>query len=108
MTNLSQLRPRRQISRLRGGSPSIFISNILMEPSEGWIHFIVFITFPCLQGSDVDDEDMTELLNDTRILKKLKKGQISEEDFEKQITSGTKSKHKTEEPSLGGSGDEDV
>ncbi|XP_031157109.1 ATP-dependent RNA helicase DDX55 [Sander lucioperca] len=60
------------------------------------------------EGSDVDDEDMTELLNDTRILKKLKKGQISEEDFEKQITSGTKSKHKTEEPSLGGSGDEDV
>uniref|UniRef100_A0A8C9ZM51 ATP-dependent RNA helicase n=1 Tax=Sander lucioperca TaxID=283035 RepID=A0A8C9ZM51_SANLU len=52
------------------------------------------------EGSDVDDEDMTELLNDTRILKKLKKGQISEEDFEKQITSGTKSKHKTEEPSL--------
>uniref|UniRef100_A0A8C9ZI70 ATP-dependent RNA helicase n=1 Tax=Sander lucioperca TaxID=283035 RepID=A0A8C9ZI70_SANLU len=51
------------------------------------------------EGSDVDDEDMTELLNDTRILKKLKKGQISEEDFEKQITSGTKSKHKTEEPS---------
>ena len=51
---------------------------------------------------------MTELLNDTRILKKLKKGQISEEDFEKQITSGTKSKHKTEEPSLDGSGDEDV
>uniref|UniRef100_A0A8C9ZNN6 ATP-dependent RNA helicase n=1 Tax=Sander lucioperca TaxID=283035 RepID=A0A8C9ZNN6_SANLU len=39
------------------------------------------------EGSDVDDEDMTELLNDTRILKKLKKGQISEEDFEKQITS---------------------
>ncbi|KAF1377865.1 hypothetical protein PFLUV_G00205180 [Perca fluviatilis] len=60
------------------------------------------------EGSDVDDEDMTELLNDTRILKKLKKGQISEEDFEKQITSGTKSKHKTEEPSLDGSGDEDV
>uniref|UniRef100_A0A4W6DET4 ATP-dependent RNA helicase n=1 Tax=Lates calcarifer TaxID=8187 RepID=A0A4W6DET4_LATCA len=39
------------------------------------------------EGSDVDDEDMNELLNDTRLLKKLKKGQISEEDFEKQITS---------------------
>ncbi|XP_078127328.1 ATP-dependent RNA helicase DDX55 [Sander vitreus] len=60
------------------------------------------------EGSDVDDEDMTELLNDTRILKKLKRGQISEEDFEKQITSGTKSKHKTEEPSLDGPEDEDV
>uniref|UniRef100_A0A7N6F6Q8 ATP-dependent RNA helicase n=1 Tax=Anabas testudineus TaxID=64144 RepID=A0A7N6F6Q8_ANATE len=40
------------------------------------------------EGSDVDDEDMKELLNDTRLLKKLKKGQISEEDFEKQITAG--------------------
>lgn len=49
----------------------------------------------CLQGSDVDEEDMKELLNDTRLLKKLKKGQISEEDFEKQITSEPKSKHKT-------------
>uniref|UniRef100_A0A4W6DDU0 ATP-dependent RNA helicase n=1 Tax=Lates calcarifer TaxID=8187 RepID=A0A4W6DDU0_LATCA len=42
------------------------------------------------EGSDVDDEDMNELLNDTRLLKKLKKGQISEEDFEKQITINTK------------------
>ncbi|XP_068561752.1 LOW QUALITY PROTEIN: ATP-dependent RNA helicase DDX55 [Cebidichthys violaceus] len=41
------------------------------------------------EGSDIEDEDMNELLNDTRILKRLKKGQISEEDFEKQITSGT-------------------
>ncbi|XP_054468289.1 ATP-dependent RNA helicase DDX55 [Anoplopoma fimbria] len=45
------------------------------------------------EGSDVEDEDMKELLNDHRILKRLKKGQISEEDFEKQITSGTMSKH---------------
>lgn len=38
---------------------------------------------------------MNELLSDTRLLKKLKKGQISEEDFESQITShGPKSKHK--------------
>lgn len=51
-----------------------------------------------LQDSDVDDEDLKELLDDTRLLKKLKKGQISEEDFEQQITSGAKSKHKTEEP----------
>ncbi|XP_053196593.1 ATP-dependent RNA helicase DDX55 [Scomber japonicus] len=56
-------------------------------------------------GSDVDNEDMKEILNDTRILKKLKKGQISEEDFEKQITRGPKSKHKKTEE---GSGEEDV
>ncbi|XP_008285566.1 ATP-dependent RNA helicase DDX55 [Stegastes partitus] len=49
------------------------------------------------EGSDVEDEDMKELLNDTRLLKKLKKGQISEEDFETQITSGPKSKHKSDE-----------
>ncbi|CAI5667616.1 ATP-dependent RNA helicase DDX55 [Oreochromis niloticus] len=50
------------------------------------------------EDSDVDDEDLKELLDDTRLLKKLKKGQISEEDFEQQITSGAKSKDKTEEP----------
>ncbi|KAM9841026.1 ATP-dependent RNA helicase DDX55 isoform 2-T2 [Aulostomus maculatus] len=44
------------------------------------------------ENSDADDEDLNELLNDTRLLKKLKKGQISEEDFETQITRG---KHKT-------------
>uniref|UniRef100_A0A3B4VQB3 ATP-dependent RNA helicase n=1 Tax=Seriola dumerili TaxID=41447 RepID=A0A3B4VQB3_SERDU len=49
------------------------------------------------EDSDVDNEDMKELLNDTRLLKKLKKGQISEEAFEKQLTTGPKSKHKTEE-----------
>lgn len=38
------------------------------------------------QGSDIDQEDLNELLNDTRLLKKLKKGQISAEDFDKQIT----------------------
>ncbi|XP_061589964.1 ATP-dependent RNA helicase DDX55 [Cololabis saira] len=42
------------------------------------------------EGSDVDDEDMKELLNDTRLLKKLKKGHITEEDFEQQITSKPK------------------
>ncbi|XP_042250711.1 ATP-dependent RNA helicase DDX55 [Thunnus maccoyii] len=57
------------------------------------------------EGSDIDDEDMNEILNDTRLLKKLKKGRISEEDFEKQIT---KSKHKTEGPSHDGSDAEDV
>uniref|UniRef100_A0AAQ4QG80 ATP-dependent RNA helicase n=1 Tax=Gasterosteus aculeatus aculeatus TaxID=481459 RepID=A0AAQ4QG80_GASAC len=44
------------------------------------------------EGSDVEDEDMKELLNDTRILKRLKKGKISEEDFEKQITTKPKNK----------------
>ncbi|XP_059213458.1 ATP-dependent RNA helicase DDX55 [Centropristis striata] len=53
--------------------------------------------------SEDEDEDMKELLEDTRLLKKLKKGQISEEDFEKQITSGPK--HQTEAPS---GGDEDA
>ncbi|KAM9735563.1 ATP-dependent RNA helicase DDX55 [Menidia menidia] len=43
------------------------------------------------EGSDVDEEDLTELLNDTRLLKRLKKGQITEQDFEQQIT---QSKHK--------------
>uniref|UniRef100_A0A3B4XDQ6 ATP-dependent RNA helicase n=1 Tax=Seriola lalandi dorsalis TaxID=1841481 RepID=A0A3B4XDQ6_SERLL len=52
------------------------------------------------EDSDVDNEDMKELVNDTRLLKKLKKGQISEEDFEKQLTTGPKSKHKTEGPAL--------
>lgn len=36
------------------------------------------------EGSD-EDEDLKELLNDTRLLKKLKKGKISEEDFDKQV-----------------------
>lgn len=45
-----------------------------------------FVVCVDLQGSDIDQEDLKELLNDTRLLKKLKKGQISAEDFEKQIT----------------------
>ena len=57
----------------------------------------------CLQDCDMDDEDMKELLSDTRLLKKLKRGQISEEDFETQITSLPKSKNKTEGPPLDGS-----
>uniref|UniRef100_A0A8C7CU74 ATP-dependent RNA helicase n=1 Tax=Oncorhynchus kisutch TaxID=8019 RepID=A0A8C7CU74_ONCKI len=47
------------------------------------------------EGSEMDDEDMKELLKDTRLLKRLKKGQISEEDFEKQVTAGPKSQRKT-------------
>uniref|UniRef100_A0A8D0L8I7 ATP-dependent RNA helicase n=1 Tax=Sphenodon punctatus TaxID=8508 RepID=A0A8D0L8I7_SPHPU len=39
------------------------------------------------EGSDVDDEDMEELLKDTRLLKRLKKGKISEEEFEKNLLS---------------------
>lgn len=45
------------------------------------------LCFNCPQGSDIDDEDMEELLNDTRLLKRLKKGKISEEEFEKRLTS---------------------
>ncbi|XP_024901307.1 ATP-dependent RNA helicase DDX55 isoform X1 [Pteropus alecto] len=43
------------------------------------------------EGSDIEDEDMEELLNDTRLLKKFKKGKITEEEFEKGLlTSGKK------------------
>uniref|UniRef100_A0A6Q2ZGL9 ATP-dependent RNA helicase n=1 Tax=Esox lucius TaxID=8010 RepID=A0A6Q2ZGL9_ESOLU len=51
------------------------------------------------EGSDMDDEDMKELLKDTRLLKRLKKGQISEEDFEEQLTGGQKNQRKTAGPS---------
>ncbi|XP_020511065.2 ATP-dependent RNA helicase DDX55 [Labrus bergylta] len=54
------------------------------------------------EDSDIEDVDMAELLNDTRLLKKLKKGKISEEDFENRVTSGPKSKHKTEAASCDG------
>lgn len=52
-----------------------------------------------LQGSDIDEEDLQELLKDTRLLKKLKKGKISAEDFEKEVT--TKQKTKPAGPSDG-------
>ncbi|KAK3521843.1 hypothetical protein QTP70_018575 [Hemibagrus guttatus] len=57
------------------------------------------------EGSDVDDEDIDELLSDTRLLKKLKKGKISEEDFEKQLSSGRNSKQKRAGPSYEDSAD---
>ncbi|KAM4808738.1 ATP-dependent RNA helicase DDX55 [Rhinophrynus dorsalis] len=38
------------------------------------------------EGSDLDEEDVDELLRDTRLLKRLKKGKITEEEFEKQVT----------------------
>ncbi|CAL8278402.1 unnamed protein product [Merluccius merluccius] len=50
------------------------------------------------EGSDGEDEDLKELLNDTRLLKKLKKGKISEEDFEKQITEVPKNAAQTGSP----------
>ncbi|KAK2489645.1 hypothetical protein MC885_017467 [Smutsia gigantea] len=41
------------------------------------------------EGSGIEDEDMEELLNDTRLLKKFNKGKITEEEFEKGLlTSG--------------------
>ncbi|KAM6317972.1 ATP-dependent RNA helicase DDX55 isoform 1-T2 [Podargus strigoides] len=49
----------------------------------------------CEEGSDIEDEDMEELLNDTRLLKRLKKGKISEEEFEKRLT-GSQSRLKAE------------
>ncbi|KAM4827323.1 ATP-dependent RNA helicase DDX55 [Thomomys bottae] len=42
------------------------------------------------EGSDIEDEDMEELLNDTRLLKKLKKGKITEEEFEKGLLTSSK------------------
>ncbi|XP_055003603.1 ATP-dependent RNA helicase DDX55 isoform X1 [Sorex araneus] len=42
------------------------------------------------EGSDMDEEDMEELLNDTRLLKKFKKGKITEAEFEKGLLSGGK------------------
>nr|XP_020511065.1 ATP-dependent RNA helicase DDX55 [Labrus bergylta] len=59
------------------------------------------------EDSDIEDVDMAELLNDTRLLKKLKKGKISEEDFENRVTSGPKSKHKTEAASRDGPEEEE-
>ena len=67
------------------------------------------------QGSDVDEEDVRELLSDTRLLKedvrellsdtrllkKLKKGKISEEDFEKQLTAGQRPRDRAKGPSTG-------
>lgn len=67
-----------------------------------------FVFYVELQGSDIDEEDLKELLNDTRLLKKLKKGQISAEDFEKQITTEQKMKQKAAGPSHDGSKDDDV
>ncbi|KAI4882326.1 hypothetical protein NFI96_017499, partial [Prochilodus magdalenae] len=60
------------------------------------------------EGSDLDDEDMNELLSDTRVLKKLKKGKITEEDFDKHISAAGSSKHKRAGPSQeSSSGEED-
>lgn len=75
---------------------------------ENWVWEWAFVCCCVdLQGSDVDEEDLKELLNDTRLLKKLKKGQISAEDFDKQITTEQKKKEKAAGPSQDGSKDED-
>ncbi|KAG7247606.1 hypothetical protein CRUP_020088 [Coryphaenoides rupestris] len=58
-------------------------------------------------GSDGEDEDLKELLNDTRLLKKLKKGKISEEDFEKQVTDVPKNSTQTGSPQASNSGEND-
>ncbi|KAI5624386.1 ATP-dependent RNA helicase DDX55 [Silurus asotus] len=59
------------------------------------------------EGSDVDDEDIDELLTDTRLLKKLKKGKISEDDFDKQIKAERNSKPNRAGPSHEDSADGD-
>jgi len=58
-------------------------------------HFCLSSPIARLQGSDGEDEDLKELLNDTRLLKKLKKGKITEEDFEKQVTDVPKNSTQT-------------
>ncbi|KAM9055796.1 ATP-dependent RNA helicase DDX55 isoform 2-T2 [Megaptera novaeangliae] len=57
------------------------------------------------EGSDIEDEDTEELLNDTRLLKKFKKGKITEEEFEKGLLTSGKRSVKTAD--LGISGLED-
>ncbi|XP_075885693.1 ATP-dependent RNA helicase DDX55 [Nelusetta ayraudi] len=59
------------------------------------------------EDSDRDDEDMKELLNDARLLKRLKKGKINEEDFEREVTGKLKGKQGAAEPA-DNSADEDV
>ncbi|XP_064128173.1 ATP-dependent RNA helicase DDX55 isoform X4 [Loxodonta africana] len=48
------------------------------------------------EGSDIEDEDMEELLNDTRLLKKFKRGKITEEEFEKHLLTSGKRTVKTD------------
>lgn len=47
------------------------------------------------QGSDLEDEDMEELLNDTRLLKKFKKGRITEEELEKGLLTSARGSIRT-------------
>uniref|UniRef100_A0A2K6EPU6 ATP-dependent RNA helicase n=1 Tax=Propithecus coquereli TaxID=379532 RepID=A0A2K6EPU6_PROCO len=47
------------------------------------------------EGSDIEDEDMEELLNDTRLLKRFKKGKITKEEFEKGLLTSGKRTIKT-------------
>ncbi|XP_054450369.1 ATP-dependent RNA helicase DDX55 [Pteronotus mesoamericanus] len=47
------------------------------------------------KGSDIEDEDVEELLNDTRLLKKFKKGKITEEEFDKGLLTSAKRPLKT-------------
>ncbi|XP_066116847.1 ATP-dependent RNA helicase DDX55 isoform X3 [Saccopteryx bilineata] len=48
------------------------------------------------EDSDIEDEDMEELLNDTRLLKKFKKGKITEEEFEKGLLTSAKRSSRTD------------
>lgn len=75
---------------------------------EAGLEMSFFFCCVALQGSEIDQEDLEELLNDTRLLKKLKKGQISAEDFDKQIATEQKKKEKPAGPSHEDSEDEAV
>ncbi|KAM6165190.1 ATP-dependent RNA helicase DDX55 isoform 2-T2 [Erethizon dorsatum] len=52
------------------------------------------------EGPDIEDEDMEELLNDTRLLKRLKKGKITEDEFEKRLLMSGKRATGTADPGL--------
>lgn len=52
------------------------------------------------EGSDIEDEDMEELLNDTRLLKKLKRGKITEDEFEKGLLTSGRGVPRTADPGL--------
>ncbi|XP_054568316.1 ATP-dependent RNA helicase DDX55 isoform X2 [Eptesicus fuscus] len=47
------------------------------------------------EGSDLEDEDMEELLNDTRLLKKFKKGRITKEELEKGLLTSARGSIRT-------------
>lgn len=49
-----------------------------------------------VQGSELEDEDTEELLKDTRLLRKFRKGRITEEELEKGLLTSTRGPVRTE------------